>query len=253
MAEIHLYRILLYAFHGSAAAACAAIFFVTVPYGRHSRPGWGRLVRGRWGWLLMESPSLFVFALFFAMGPRNRSAAAILLCLLWCGHYVQRSLVYPFLIRSRRRSMPLSVVAMAFVFTSLNGYINSRWLFNFSGGVPGSRLADARFIAGAALFLAGLAVNIHSDGLLRRLRAPGESGYKIPRGGLFRYVSCANYFGEIVEWFGWALASWSWAGLGFALWTVANLAPRARSHHLWYRRTFPDYPPERKALIPYMI
>ncbi len=252
MTEIQIYRVLLFAFLGSAAA-CAAIFFVTVPYGRHSRPGWGRLVQGRWGWFLMESPSLFVFALFFVLGPHNRSLSAVVLCLLWSGHYVQRSLIYPFLIRSRRRSVPLSVVIMAVVFTSMNGYLNARWLFRFSGGVPASWFGDARFVAGAALFIAGLAVNIHSDGLLRRLRAPGESGYKIPRGGLFRYVSCANYLGEIVEWFGWALASWSLPGLAFALWTAANLAPRARSHHLWYRRTFLDYPPSRKALIPFLF
>ncbi|MBN2198372.1 MAG: DUF1295 domain-containing protein [Candidatus Aminicenantes bacterium] len=252
MNEIVLYRILLFIFLGSAAAACAAIFFVTVPYGRHSRPGWGPLLQGRWGWFLMESPSLFVFLLFFILGPFNRSPAAVILCLLWSAHYVQRSLVYPFLIRSRRRSVPLSIVGMAFAFTSLNGYLNARWLFRFSGGLPSSWLGDARFIAGAVLFIVGFAVNIHSDALLRRLRAPGESSYKIPRGGLFRYVSCANYTGEIVEWFGWALAAWSLPALAFAVWTVANLAPRARSHHRWYRRTFPDYPQERKALIPFL-
>jgi hypothetical protein len=32
--------------------------------------------------------------------------------------------------------------------------------------------------------------------------------------------------------------------------TVANLAPRARAHHLWYKRQFADYPSRRKALVP---
>lgn len=43
----------------------------------------------------------------------------------------------------------------------------------------------------------------------------GESataGYKIPYGGMFEYVSCANFFGEIVEWVGFAMASWSLPG-----------------------------------------
>jgi len=40
------------------------------------------------------------------------------------------------------------------------------------------------------------------------------------------------------------------AGLAFAVWTIANLAPRARSNHKWYRETFPDYPENRKALLP---
>jgi protein-S-isoprenylcysteine O-methyltransferase Ste14 len=67
---------------------------------------------------------------------------------------------------------------------------------------------------------------------------------------LFEWVSCPNYLGEIVAWAGWALATWSPAGLVFAVWTFANLAPRAWSHHRWYRSNFPEYPKERKALVP---
>ena len=55
---------------------------------------------------------------------------------------------------------------------------------------------------------------------------------------------------EIVEWLGWALLTWSPAGLAFAAWTMANLVPRARAHHRWYRERFPDYPARRKALVP---
>ena len=82
------------------------------------------------------------------------------------------------------------------------------------------------------------------------MRRPGSHGYSICNEGLYRWISCPNYFGEIIIWTGWALATWSLAGLAFAVWTFANLAPRARAHHIWYRRQFPDYPPERKSLLP---
>jgi len=82
------------------------------------------------------------------------------------------------------------------------------------------------------------------------LRRPQESGYKIPYGGLFRWVSCPNYLGEIVIWTGWAVTTWSLPGLAFALWTATNLIPRARANHRWYRNYFPDYPASRKALLP---
>ena len=59
--------------------------------------------------------------------------------------------------------------------------------------------------------------------------------------------------GEIIEWIGFAVMTWSVAALAFAIWTAANLAPRALSHHKWYRETFPDYPTERKALIPFVV
>jgi len=83
-----------------------------------------------------------------------------------------------------------------------------------------------------------------------RRRKPGE--YGIPRGGVFEFVSCPNYLGEILEWTGWAIATWSLPGLAFALWTAANLIPRAYANHAWYRKTFPDYPGKRKALIPFV-
>ena len=77
-----------------------------------------------------------------------------------------------------------------------------------------------------------------------------NKGYQIPHGFLYRYISCPNYFGEILEWIGWALATWSLAGLSFAIWAIANLAPRSYSNYLWYKEKFPDYPKDRKILIP---
>ena len=65
-------------------------------------------------------------------------------------------------------------------------------------------------------------------------------------------MASPNYLGEIIEWSGFALMSWSPAALAFAFYTVANLAPRAAAHRRWYRETFPDYPSHRKALIPYL-
>lgn len=49
-----------------------------------------------------------------------------------------------------------------------------------------------------------MAINIYYDGILIGLRkkAKDKNKYKIPRGGLFELISGANYFGEIVEWWG---------------------------------------------------
>eukprot|EP00741_Cyanophora_paradoxa_P009231 tig00001487_g8941.t1 len=85
------------------------------------------------------------------------------------------------------------------------------------------------------------------------LGGEGEAkrAYLIPRGGAFEYVSCANYFGELLEWTGFAIATWSPAALAFVLLTAANLVPRARAHHAFYRSHFGErYPKNRKAIIP---
>jgi protein-S-isoprenylcysteine O-methyltransferase Ste14 len=144
------------------------------------------------------------------------------------------------------------IMLMAIGFNTLNAWINARWVSQV-GSYPADWLTDPRFLLGVALFGTGLAVNQTADRTLRSLRGPGETGYRIPQGGAYRWISCPNYFGEIVEWTGWALATWSPAGLAFALYTTANLAPRALDNHRWYRDQFPDYPAGRRALVPYLI
>ena len=137
-------------------------------------------------------------------------------------------------------------------FNTLNAYVNARWIGQLGTYTVGW-LTDVRFLVGATVFLAGWFGNLRSDEILRTLRKPGEMGYGIPRGGLYRWISTPNYFCEIIEWFGWAIATWSTAGLAFAVYTTANLLPRALRHHAWYRAQFPDYPADRKALIPYLL
>lgn len=232
-----------------AAGVFVALFFVTAPYGRHVRGGWGPMLPNRLGWLLMEAPASLVFALGFVLGAPCTDPVAWVFLGMWELHYVYRAFVYPFTLRDGGKRMPLSVVAMAVVFNGVNASLNSLWLFDLSGGYGVSWLADPRFLLGLALFLAGMTVNRRADACLRALRASGD-GYLIPQGGLFRWVSSPNYLGEIVEWAGWALATWSLPGLAFACWTAANLVPRARANHRWYRERFPDYPPRRTALIP---
>jgi len=227
-----------------------ALLLVAAPYGRHARAGWGPALPARAGWLLMESPAVVAFGAAWAAGPHRAGTAALALLALWELHYLYRSLVYPALLRPGSR-MPASVVAMAIAFNVLNGGINGWWISHRA--YPAGWVSGPRFLLGAALFAGGLALNAWSDRALRRLRAPGNTGYAIPRGGPFDLVSCPNYLGEIVEWTGWAIAAWSPAGAAFAIYTVANLLPRAVAHHAWYRRRFPDYPRARRALVPFVL
>ena len=53
----------------------------------------------------------------------------------------------------------------------------------------------------------------------------------LDEGGLFEYVSGANYFSECVEWTGFAIACWSWPSLVMALFTIMFLCPRALQYH----------------------
>ncbi len=253
MSERELFPILLAAWMVLGAVACVALFVRPAPYGRYAVRGAWRSIPARWGWMLMESPAVVLFVALWATGSHRDAPAAIAFLLLWLAHYLHRAFVYPIRLGARgARPMPLEVVAAGFVFQLVNVYLNARWLFALAPPHRPAWLADPRFVAGVALFAAGTLINRRADAALRALAARGDGSYSIPRGALFRWVSCPNYLGEIVIWCGWALATWSLPGLAFALWTIANLAPRARAHHRFYRERFPDYPPERRALVPYL-
>jgi protein-S-isoprenylcysteine O-methyltransferase Ste14 len=235
-----------------AAATFVATTWISAPYGRYERPGWGPTLQSRVGWAVMESPAVIAFAAFYVSGEHPRDAGSVALLALWMSHYLHRAFVFPLRLKEKGKRMPWSVVAMGMTFNTYNAFINARSVAtDASYGPPW--LLDPRFLVGAAIFAAGYAVNRWADRVLVRLRAPGETGYKIPRGGLYELVACPNYLGEAVIWCGWALASWSWAGAAFAVYTLANLAPRARSHLGWYRATFPDFPRERRAMIPWVF
>jgi 3-oxo-5-alpha-steroid 4-dehydrogenase 1 len=251
MDETVFYQWMLAASFAAAIGIFVSLFFFNAPYGRHAKRSWGPLMGDRLGWILMECPSPLLFAACFLFG-RKPGAIEWIFFAIWEAHYLHRAFIYPFTIRGKEKRMSLAVAASGFVFNASNAYLNGRWLFFLSKPYAVAIAATPAFVLGLVLFAAGYAVNRHSDTVLRNLRKAGESGYSIPYGGFFRWVSSPNYLGEIVEWTGWALLTRSYAGLCFAAWTAANLVPRSRANHAWYRERFPDYPPERKALVPFV-
>jgi len=245
-----IYRLFLWVSFPLAMGVFIILLFITVPYGRHKRQGWGPPIPNRVGWILMESPSVIFFLWLFLTGSAPKTLTSYIFLAMWGAHYINRTFIYPLRIPDGRKTMPLTIPLMAIVFNFGNAYINGAYLFSFSGGYPLSWLSHPRTVIGILIFLAGFGINLWSDRLLRSLRRHPGDDYQVPRGGLFRWVSCPNYFGEIIEWTGWAIATWSLPGLSFALWSFANLVPRARAHHKWYHQRFPAYPSQRKALIP---
>ena len=237
-----------------AALSFPILFWIVAPYGRHHRAGWGPSIKAKWGWLIMEAPSPITFAIVFFTSEGWKAPAPLVLLGMWQLHYVYRSFIFPFRIRGGDKKKPLLTVSLAVLFNVANGYVNGYAITHLAPHLQGAAwLSDPRFVLGIAIFVFGWALNQHSDYLLRNLRAPGETGYKIPFGGGFRFVTSPNYLGEIIEWTGFALCAWTWAGAAFAIFTAANLIPRAVSHHRWYHERFADYPKERRAVLPLVL
>jgi len=252
MTERAFFHLTLSAFVGLGAVTFIALLFVDAPYGRHGRRGFGPLVSGTVGWVLMEATAAIVPLATFLLAPGSVGLVPWIFLSLWEIHYLYRAFVYPF----RRRAageMAVLIIGMGVLFNLANGYLNARWLSYLGPRLAPAWLLGPRFLGGLALFVAGLAVNVHSDQVLLELRARGQASYAVPWRGLHRLVASPNYLGELVEWTGFAVLSWSPAAAVFVFWTAANLVPRALANLRWYRRTFPDYPPHRRALVPFLL
>ncbi len=246
------YTYFLYCWIAFAIAIFILLHFVTAPYGRHTKTTWGPLISNRLAWIIMEIVVFGVIYYHAFSGVNKQSLVNIIILSLFTLHYLHRSLIYPFRIKTKGKKMPVIIMLMGVTFNLISGFTIGYYLGNFRV-YEISWLWSAPFIIGTVLFFIGMIINWRSDTILLNLRKPGETGYKIPYGGMFKYVSAPNLLGETLEWFGYAVLMWSLPGFAFFIWTFANLIPRALSHHEWYKDHFPDYPKERKAVIPYVL
>ena len=231
-----------------------ALHRVNAGYGKCYTPRWGPSVDNHLGWFLMEAPVFVAMLLLWWFSDRRSDVVRLVFLLLFESHYFHRAFVFPLQLHGHSR-MPLSIILMGVVFNTLNALMQGGWIFYVSpvDRYPLSWLTSLPFMAGTALFLAGMFINIQSDNIIRNLRKPGDTAHYLPQGGMFRYVTSANYFGEFLEWTGFAILTWSWAGAVFALWTFANLAPRAARINDLYRQEFPgELNPGTKRIIPFL-
>ena len=236
---------------GLALPALAAGLTRLDPLERAGGRGVGPRISSRWGWFLMEVPALATFPAIYLAGSHHHPVGTLVV-VMWVAHYGHRAFLWPWLVQRRDRTMPLLTCGCGFLFNIANGVLWG-WFMGRLAHYPADWLG--RPVAGAGLLLAvgGAALNVWCDHRLSRLRHSGGGAPVMPSGGPFDLVSCPNLLGEIVEWVGFALLTWSLPAFAFALWTIANLVPRALWRHAWYRETFADYPRRRRALLPALL
>lgn len=248
---MEIYNTVLWGMAALGAVVFVALYFVDAGYGYLFNPKFGRPVPNRTGWVLMEAPAFAAMVCMLATAPAFETVP-VLLASLYLLHYFQRSFVFPLLMRGRSK-MPMGIVVMGMIFNTVNAVLIGLWLFRYAPAGYYDTAAPHLW-TGIALFFAGMVINMQADRIVRHLRKSGDTKHYIPRGGMFRFVSSANYFGELVEWTGFAVASWSGAGLLFVWWTFANLAPRSAALYRRYETEFGDEfrALKRKRIIPFI-
>lgn len=248
---------------GGALAFAVFVFvvswFLPSPYGRFASTRFGISVDSRLGWFLMELPATLSFFYFFSRGPHRAETVPLVFMCMWAIHYSNRGFFFPMSMRvakGDKGSFSALVIVTGWGVTSLHGYFHAAYFTRF-GHYSTAWLTDPRFVIGLIVYYSCLVMNIRSDATIRNLRtreeiAAGTKVYRIPQGGLFRWVTSPSYLTELGAWAGFALCTWSLAGLFIFVVSAGNLVPRAIATHRWYRERFPDYPTDRKALIPFV-
>ncbi|KAA1192576.1 3-oxo-5-alpha-steroid 4-dehydrogenase [Pseudohalioglobus sediminis] len=256
-----VYHYVLLASFVYAAAILVGAFIAKAPYGKLGSERRGINLSPRLGWFLMELPATLSFLWFYLHGQNAGQVVPMIFLGIWLLHYGNRGFIFPLLMRVPRGAkgtFSLVVVVSGIFVTTLHGYLNAVFISHLSTHMTPEWLTDPRFLLGMSIYFTGFILNIHSDAIIRNLRSKeeverGDKVYRIPAGGLFRYVTNPSYFTELLSFTGFAIATWSPGALFVLLVSAANLVPRAFQVHAWYRKKFADYPQERKVLIPFLL
>ena len=232
-----------------------ALYFVDAGYGILIDKKWGVAINNKIAWFCMEMPVFLFMTVLFIFSPRiylfeiSTSLVPVIIFLFFQTHYIRRSFVFPFLLKGKSK-MPVTVMFMGVLFNLCNAFMQGGWLFYIS---PESMysinwLWSPQFILGSILFFGGMSLNIHSDKIILSLRKDGDTKHYLPSKGFFKYVTGAHYFGEVIEWIGFAILTWSISGAVFAIWTCANLVPRANAIYKKYKKIFGEETIREKGL-----
>ena len=253
--SLHQFYIFLIVMVCIAVVVFVSLFFVDAGYGKFYTKKWGPAINNKLGWVLMEAPVFIAMLVLWLCSDRRDDLVRMAFLFLFELHYIQRSFVFPFRLRGNS-VMPLSIILMGVTFNVLNALMQGGWIFYLSPDdyYGPDWLTTPKFIGGFIVFIIGMYINIQSDDIIRNLRKDGDSRHYLPKEGMFRYVTSANYFGELVEWIGFAILTWSWAGVVFAIWTFANLAPRASRIYDRYKVEFGNQLDTKKTkrMIPFI-
>ncbi len=220
------------------------LYFVDAGYGKFRSNKWGWSINNKLGWFLMEFPALVPAFYFLFQCDEGKNAFLIGLYIL---HYVYRSIVFPFLLKGKSR-MPVAIALMGATFNTVNSFLIGYYTTQTDCSALGWT-----FWLGLMLFILGMYTHMKADHTIRHLRKPGDTNHYLPKGGMFNYVTSANYLGELTEWVGYALMLSNPAGWMFVWWTAANLVPRSHAIYKKYRAEFGNVAVgKRKRIIPFI-
>jgi very-long-chain enoyl-CoA reductase len=173
-------------------------------------------------------------------------------------HYLKREYETLFVHRFSNATMPqFNIFKNSFHYWILSGVLLAGGVYSpyySQKAVQGTIQDNPVFLAVfSAVFLLGQLGTGWAHQVLRNLRRPGTKERNIPRGGLFEFVSCPNYFFEHVLWIAFTILTLNPAAALFTLVSSVQMVLWALKKHKNYRKEFKDYPRKRTAIFPFVL
>jgi 3-oxo-5-alpha-steroid 4-dehydrogenase 1 len=251
--DVSTYHLVLWIMAFMGLFVFITLYFVDAGYGKFRSNKWGYSINNKIGWVLMECPALIPVC--YTVISQETSNLALLFMSLYALHYIYRSFIFPSLLKGKSK-MPLAITAMGAMFNLMNSSLLCASVVLFPTDAYTdicSYATNWNFWVGIAVFFLGMYTHMKADHTIRHLRKPGDTNHYLPKGGMFDYVTSANYFGELLEWTGFAILLCNPAAWMFVWWTAANLVPRAHAINKKYRAEFGnEQVGKRKRVIPFI-
>lgn len=195
---------------------------------------------------------LLIHQLFYALHPHPLNLIQQLAYVCVTFHFLKREYETLFVHRFSHATMPLRNLFKNSAHYWLGSGLAVAWeLYNYKqydDSVP-----EWTTIGWACLFMAAELGNLYTHVVLRRLRSHDPKARGIPYGFGFHWVSCPNYLFESIAWLAFAKMTDLISAWIFLILATAQMYLWARKKHDIYRKEFPNYPRERKAMFPYIL
>jgi very-long-chain enoyl-CoA reductase len=254
-------------FNGSIAHWLCLIFAVTAPaLFVIEAKGWGSFgyskfanrerkftLPSRLGMFIIYFPAVLLVWLPLLSHGVTLSAWHLLVAGMVSAHFGKRCLETLFVHKYSGVMHTDSVVMICAMYSTQSWVLGELAATDVGPGLMPIPGLDVWTSLGFALWLIGVGINFQHHLLLAKLRVPGELEYKLPRGGLFGYVACPHYLGELIGWIGFSLVFRHIGALMLTFVMVMYLGGRSHNTVKWYRERLGDQVPANwKRLVPFL-
>ncbi|KAI7862239.1 3-oxo-5-alpha-steroid 4-dehydrogenase-domain-containing protein [Spinellus fusiger] len=214
-------------------------------YSKFNRPGKKFQVSSRNGMLVIYTPA-FIISLLCLVYAKYQSINIYsqLAVFSLCIHFTKRIYEVLSVHRYSGNSSLLDAMIISTGYLLLSTQV-LYWVYQ----VPVESIVPSQVMTGFLLFLLGEGINYYHHLLLANLRKDGSKEYKIPTQGLFHYLWCPHYSGEILALYSVALMSQNALSFFPLLFSSVYICFRAYSTRLWYMEKFPNSS-KKACLIP---